>query len=311
MTWSNDEQNMLTGDDMGVIKYWNKEMANIARIDPAHEAGIRAISTSPVDNKFASCGDDHKVMIWDYNTQQRETTINQGNDVKTVDWHPQKGLLVCGDKNYVITLLDPRIQPKGKQSKLRTIYDHKGEVSICSWNQNGDWFLSASRDQSQKLWDLRQMAEPIRTYQGQGAAVTSLAWHPVHSDLWVSGGMVRPPFPRPRAGNSTAVVVSLPGRVAGVLAGVEGETPGELQGARGCGLGGERLAPLACRRPSSLGLCVAHTDDASPLCLQVDWHPVGHLLVTGSQDKSARFCKMWMLSRTARLQTIFLNGSSS
>ena len=198
MTWSNDEQNMLTGDDMGVIKYWNKEMANIARIDPAHEAGIRAISTSPVDNKFASCGDDHKVMIWDYNTQQRETTINQGNDVKTVDWHPQKGLLVCGDKNYVITLLDPRIQPKGKQSKLRTIYDHKGEVSICSWNQNGDWFLSASRDQSQKLWDLRQMAEPIRTYQGQGAAVTSLAWHPVHSDLWVSGGMVRLPFPRPR-----------------------------------------------------------------------------------------------------------------
>ena len=26
--------------------------------------------------------------------------------------------------------------------------------------------------------------------------MTSLAWHPVHSDLWVSGGMVRPPFPR-------------------------------------------------------------------------------------------------------------------
>ena len=102
MTWSNDEQNMLTGDDMGVIKYWNKEMANIARIDPAHEAGIRAISTSPVDNKFASCGDDHKVMIWDYNTQQRETTINQGNDVKTVDWHPQKGLLVCGADDMLV-----------------------------------------------------------------------------------------------------------------------------------------------------------------------------------------------------------------
>jgi len=57
------------------------------------------------------------------------------------------------------------------------------------------------------------------------------------------------------------------------------------------------------------GLCVAHTD-AARLCLQVDWHPVGHLLVTGSQDKSARFCKMWMLSRTARLQTIFLNDAS-
>jgi WD40 repeat protein len=113
-----------------------------------------------------------------------EHTINQGADVKTVAWHPQKGLLVCGDKNFVITLLDPRTG-----SKLRTIYDHKGEVSVCKWNKNGNWFLSASRDQSIKLWDLRNLADPIRTFQGQGAAVTSLAWHPVHEDMWVSGGM--------------------------------------------------------------------------------------------------------------------------
>ena len=175
MTWSNDEQNMITGDDMGSIKYWNTEMANIERFD-AHDAGIRAISTSPQDNKFASCGDDQKVKIWDYNTHTMEQTINQGADVKTVAWHPQKGLLVCGDKNYVITLLDPR-----SGSKMRTIYDHKGEVSVCEWNKhNGNWFISASRDQSIKLWDLRNLSEPIRTYQGQGAAVTSMAWHPVH-----------------------------------------------------------------------------------------------------------------------------------
>ena len=80
-----------------------------------------------------------------------EHTINQGADVKTVAWHPQKGLLVCGDKNFVITLLDPRTG-----SKLRTIYDHKGEVSVCKWNKNGNLFLSASRDQSIKLCIAKQ-----------------------------------------------------------------------------------------------------------------------------------------------------------
>ena len=42
-----------------------------------------------------------------------------------MDWHPVKGLLVTGDKNNVITLLDPRVGEK----KLRSLLAHKGEVS--------------------------------------------------------------------------------------------------------------------------------------------------------------------------------------
>eukprot|EP01052_Picozoa_sp_SAG31_P046743 SAG31_NODE_9061_length_1341_cov_1.835749_1_plen_286_part_10 len=115
MEWSHDEQNMITGDDNGTIKYWNKTMSMIGCINDAHHgtsASVREISFSPTDTKFASCSDDHFVKIWDYNTAaqaaQAEQTLNLGNDVKSVAWHPYKGLLASGDKNSIISLWDPR-----------------------------------------------------------------------------------------------------------------------------------------------------------------------------------------------------------
>eukprot|EP01051_Picozoa_sp_SAG22_P002475 SAG22_NODE_111_length_19607_cov_12.696637_2_plen_284_part_00 len=100
MEWSHDEQNMITGDDNGTIKYWNKTMSMIGAIENAHQgtsASVREISLSPMDTKFASCSDDHFVRIWDYNTapvtKQAEQTLNLGNDVKSVAWHPYKGLI--------------------------------------------------------------------------------------------------------------------------------------------------------------------------------------------------------------------------
>jgi polyadenylation factor subunit 2 len=38
MTWSRDEQNMITGDDLGTIKYWNPTMSNVGTIKNAHAA---------------------------------------------------------------------------------------------------------------------------------------------------------------------------------------------------------------------------------------------------------------------------------
>jgi polyadenylation factor subunit 2 len=125
-------------------------------------AAVRELSLSPMDIKFASCSDDHFVKIWDFNTKHAEQTLNLGNDVKAVDWHPCKGLLATGDKNSIISLWDPR-----EGAKLRTIYEHKGEVTCLQWNQNGNWLLSGARDCQMKLWDVRALAGPLKTLAGQ------------------------------------------------------------------------------------------------------------------------------------------------
>ena len=47
-----------------------------------------------------------------------------------------------------------------------------------TWNMNGNWLLTASRDQSVKLYDIRIAREPLMM-RGHTREVTSLAWHPV------------------------------------------------------------------------------------------------------------------------------------
>lgn len=55
------------------------------------------------------------------------------------------------------------------------------------WNPiNGNWLLSASRDHTIRLFDIRSMKEPV-SLQGHRKDVFSLAWHPTHERLFASG----------------------------------------------------------------------------------------------------------------------------
>ena len=48
---------------------------------------------------------------------------------------------------------------------IGTIYGHKNTVLKIAWNGNGNWLLSAGRDQLLKVFDLRTLRE-IRSFRG-------------------------------------------------------------------------------------------------------------------------------------------------
>ena len=53
---------------------------------------------------------------------------------------------------------------------------------------NGAWLLTASRDQTCQLYDLRNLRQCAVELVGQEKEVTSLAWHPTHERLVATGG---------------------------------------------------------------------------------------------------------------------------
>jgi polyadenylation factor subunit 2 len=65
-------------------------------------------------------------------------------------------------------------------------HGHKNTVLSVKWNSNGNWVLTASRDQTIKLYDVRTFKE-LETYRGHRKEVTALTWHPFHEELFVSG----------------------------------------------------------------------------------------------------------------------------
>lgn len=77
----------------------------------AHKEAVRGLTFSPSDQKFASCSDDGTVRVWDFYTCYEEKVLRgHGADVKSVDWHPYKGIIVSGSKDnqQPIKLWDPK-----------------------------------------------------------------------------------------------------------------------------------------------------------------------------------------------------------
>lgn len=163
MVWSRSDSWMVTGDHSGYVKYWQSNMNNV-KMFQAHKEAVRAISFCPTDNKFATCSDDGTVRVWDFLRCYEERILRgHGADVKCVDWHPVKSLLVSGSKDnqQPIKLWDPR-----NGNSLATIHAHKNTVMDLKWNRNGNWLLTASRDHLIKIFDIRNLGQEMQTFRG-------------------------------------------------------------------------------------------------------------------------------------------------
>ena len=181
MTWTHDQRWLVSCDDSGKVKYYNASL-RWQKIFQAHDRSCRALSFAPTDAKFATCSDDKTVRVWDFKTQKEDAKLDgHGWDVKCVCWHPQKSLLASGSKDRIVKLWDPR---SGKC--IVSLESHKHTVNHVEWNRNGKWLLTASRDQQSKLFDIRMIDEELHSYFHE-SEVTSLAWHPIHEDMFASG----------------------------------------------------------------------------------------------------------------------------
>ncbi|KGG52628.1 hypothetical protein DI09_14p110 [Mitosporidium daphniae] len=242
LAWSHNGNFMLSGDNLGSIKYWQPNMNNVQVIQGHHES-IRDLTFSPTDLKFASCSDDSAIKIWDFIQAKEERQLRgHGWDVKNVQWHPNFSLLASGSKDNTVRLWDPRMD----QPQLALIHGHKNTVLDIKWNQNGKWLLTCGKDQVIKLYDIRKLEE-LQTFKGHKKDITSLSWHPFQESFFASGGF-----------------------------------DGSLMF---WNIGTE----------SNVGLI----DNAHEQAIwSMDWHPLGHILTTGSNDHTTKF---WTRNRPGEL----------
>ena len=95
------------------------------------------------------------LQVWDFKSLKAESALTgHGGDVKACDWHPSKGAIASGSKDATVKLWDPR----AGDACLSTLEVHKAPISQVSWNQNGNWLLSASRDQQLVVRSLGQFS---------------------------------------------------------------------------------------------------------------------------------------------------------
>ncbi|TQS36801.1 hypothetical protein Golomagni_02739 [Golovinomyces magnicellulatus] len=268
LSYSHSDDWLLSADHDGLIKYWQPNFNNV-KVIQGHGDPIRDLAFSPNDAKFVTASDDSTLKIFDFAGGVEESILNgHGWDVKSVDWHPTKGLLVSGSKDHLVKLWDPRT---GRC--LTTLHGHKNTITKTVFEPNRGLCLATSaRDQTARIFDLRMMRD-ILLLKGHEKEITTLTWHPIHSSLLSTGG-----------GDGT---------IFHYLLDEPNNTPGSLP----------TLAPYDSPDPSTAPsqniypahkICHAHEFPVWSL----DWHPLGHLLASGSNDRSTKF---WTRARPGEM----------
>lgn len=179
LKYSHNDDWLLSGDQTGLIKYWQPNFNNV-NIIQGHTDGIRDIAFSPNDSKFLTCSDDSSLKIWNFNNGQEERSlVGHHWDVKLADWHENLGLIVSGSKDNLIKLWDPRVS-----ECISTIHGFKHTITKTRFQPTGTKRLlaSVSRDRSCRVFDLRTMKD-LCVIRDHETDLSCVAWHPHHSSL--------------------------------------------------------------------------------------------------------------------------------
>ena len=198
-----------------------------------------------------SAGDDNYIKVWNFNEGIEERVLSgHGWEVRSVDWHPTKGLIASGSKDNLVKLWDPRTS-----RCLSTLHFHKNTVGMVRFQpQLGNFLATASRDATCRILDLRAMRD-FKILRGHEKDVTSVAWHPIHTSLVVTGGS--------------------DGAIHHYL--LDDISPTHLQSQTS-------EASMISMQPT-VSVLYAHESAVWSL----DWHPQGHILCSGSNDRATRF----------------------
>ncbi|KIX05888.1 uncharacterized protein Z518_03861 [Rhinocladiella mackenziei CBS 650.93] len=258
--WSNRKDWLVAANDEGTVYYLQQTLNNPHQFK-GHDAPIRDLAFAPTDTKFVTASDDNTLKIWDFTSSTNESTFSDhGWDVKACDWHPTKGLVVSGSKDHSVRLWDPRTS-----RNLTTLHGHKNAITATVFSRLRDQLLAtAGRDCQTRIFDLRMMRD-VAILRGHEKGVTTLSWHPIHPCLISTGG---------DDGSLHSYLLTEPNTPPGVSS-TSISTYASAD---------PRSAPAQSIYPAHR---IPHAHDSSIWSL--DWHPLGHILSSGSNDHYTRF----------------------
>ena len=150
----------------------------------SHTANVEDVAWSCQSvSTFASCGDDHCVMLWDTRTKPSSPAASaqpHNAEINCLSFSPyQPNLLLSGSADCTLALLDMR----QLSSKIHSFESHTDQVFACQWSPHaGSVFASGSGDRRVCVWDVGRVGEEQTAEDAEDGPPELMFVHGGHTD---------------------------------------------------------------------------------------------------------------------------------
>ncbi|PWN35895.1 WD40 repeat-like protein [Meira miltonrushii] len=275
--WTPEGRRLLTGSSSGEFTLWNSLTFNFETILQAHDHAIRAIEYTKSGAWILSADQGGQVKYFQSNMNNLQVINAHREGVRGLSFSPDDSRFVTGSDDSTM-----KIWAFEEAREESTIKGHGWDVKAVDWHPYKGLIVSGSKDNLVKFWDPRS-GSTLATYHGHKGTVQAVKWS-------LDGNLVatasRDQIIKLYDIRSMAELHSLKGHPSDVCS-VDWHPEHRDLLVSGGSDGSMLFWSLNASDPNLPvhSMPTAHESNIWSL----KWHPLGHILASGSNDHSTRF----------------------
>jgi WD40 repeat protein len=170
LAFSPDGQHVLAGNGDGMLHCLDVTGRELRRAIAAHEEWLFDLEFSPRGDRIATAGGDNFIRLWSFPALEPVAEIEaHDDDVHDVAWLDDTQLASAGDDMTVrLWTVEERDGATSLKSSAQPAASHDGAIPRLAQSADGRALLSASRDATIGIWNVRdrfEMSSQLREHQ--------------------------------------------------------------------------------------------------------------------------------------------------
>ncbi|CAK4076297.1 unnamed protein product [Aphanomyces euteiches] len=272
--WTPEGRRLITGNSVGEFTLWNGLAFNFETILQAHDDAVRAMVWSHNDNWFVTADHGGVIKYWQSSMTNVQLVHGHREAVRSLSFSPTDYKFVsCSDDATV------KIWDFETVKEERVLTGHGWDVKCVAYHPSKSLLASGSKDNLIKIWDPKS-GSSLHTLHGHKNTVVKVAWNQngnwlltASRDQLIKLYDIRTLKEFATMKGHTREVTSLAWHPVWERLFLSGSYDGSLfywtEG---------KETPIA---------TIPHGHDNAVWDIQ--WHPAGHVVATGSNDHSTKF----------------------
>jgi WD40 repeat protein/DNA-binding SARP family transcriptional activator len=288
LSWSPSGKAIATASYDGTARIWVAETGEELSILSGHQDRVYAVVWSPSGDRVITVSNDSTARVWDSATGQELFSLSGRSEVPLFDaaWSPSGTQVATADMAGEVIVWDAET---GRE--LFSLDGHEDFVGTVRWSPSGDWIATASDDHTARVWDA-STGEELQVLAGHREMVWYALWSPAGDRLVTTAPDASTRVWDPATGET--VLSFHPGDAVHLYAAVDWSPSGDQVATIHSHLG--KVTILDVETGVEVLTLSGHTSKVTSM----DWSPTEPLIVTGSEDFTAR---VWDVSPPAQVLT--------